>query len=75
MLRRVGAVVRSSPVLRRLQWLANWLGLPSAEGLGDLDDGLASDSRLQRGITAAEYRASENGRGLQAPNRAHGLRT
>ena len=30
---------------------------------------------VQRGITAAEYRASENERGLQAPNRAHGLRT
>ncbi|HID89168.1 MAG TPA: tetratricopeptide repeat protein, partial [Anaerolineae bacterium] len=31
-------------------WLADWLGLPSAEGLGDLDDGLASDPRLQRGL-------------------------
>ncbi|NRA00197.1 MAG: FG-GAP repeat protein, partial [Myxococcales bacterium] len=30
---------------------------------------------VQRGISAAEYRASENERGLQAPNRAHDLRT
>ncbi|MFP6630219.1 MAG: PKD domain-containing protein, partial [Myxococcota bacterium] len=30
---------------------------------------------MQQGIAAAEYRASESERGLQAPNRAHGLRT
>jgi hypothetical protein len=26
-------------------------------------------------VAAREYRASENGQGLQAPNRAHNLRT
>ncbi len=31
--------------------------------------------RLQRGLTESEYHASNNGRGLQAPNRAHNLRT
>ncbi|MBC8187781.1 MAG: FG-GAP repeat protein [Proteobacteria bacterium] len=30
---------------------------------------------MQRAIAAAEYQASETERGLQAPNRAHGLRT
>ena len=29
----------------------------------------------QRGLAEAEYHASNNGRGLQAPNRAHDLRT
>src|SRR5688572_15183175 len=32
-------------------------------------------ARAQEQITAREYRASENGKGLQAPNRAHNLRT
>lgn len=32
-------------------------------------------ARAQEQIAAREYRASENGQGLQAPNRAHSLRT
>lgn len=32
-------------------------------------------SRVQRGLVEAEYHASENEHGLQAPNRAHNLRT
>ena len=32
-------------------------------------------SRAQRGLAEREYEASHNGQGLQAPNRAHGLRT
>src|SRR5688572_9252916 len=32
-------------------------------------------ARAQQQIAAREYRASENGEGLQAPNRAHNLRT
>jgi hypothetical protein len=32
-------------------------------------------ARAQEQIAAGEYRASENGEGLQAPNRAHNLRT
>ncbi len=32
------------------EWLADWLGLPSAERLGDLDDDLASNPRLRRGL-------------------------
>ena len=32
-------------------------------------------NRVQRGLTECEYHASENGEGLQAPNRAHNLRT
>ena len=32
-------------------------------------------AEAQRQIAAREYRASENGQGLQAPNRAHNLRT
>jgi len=32
-------------------------------------------ARLQRNIAAYEYRASPNSHGLQAPNRAHNLRT
>ncbi len=32
-------------------------------------------ARAQEQIAAREYRASENGQGLQAPNRAHNLRT
>ncbi len=31
-------------------WLADWLGLPSAEGIGELDPALASDPRLGRGL-------------------------
>jgi soluble lytic murein transglycosylase len=31
-------------------WLADWLGLESAEGLGEPAAGLANDGRLQRGI-------------------------
>jgi hypothetical protein len=36
------------------------------------DSGLAA---MQRHIAQREYRASENGEGLQAPNRVHNLRT
>ncbi len=32
-------------------------------------------SRVQRGLAQYEYRPSENGSGLQAPNRVHNLRT
>ncbi|MCP4039292.1 MAG: hypothetical protein GY733_20295, partial [bacterium] len=32
-------------------------------------------SRMQQGLTQREYEASENGEGLQAPNRRHNLRT
>ncbi|MEE2675132.1 MAG: hypothetical protein VX466_15125, partial [Myxococcota bacterium] len=44
---------------------------------GGLQEGASRDGwgGVQQGITAAEYRATENERGLQAPNRAHGLRT
>ena len=32
------------------QWLADWLGLPSAEGMGELGNSLLEDPRLQRGL-------------------------
>ena len=32
-------------------------------------------ARVQQGLAEREYQASENGEGLQAPNRAHNLRT
>ncbi|MFQ5482582.1 MAG: hypothetical protein ACE5ER_07470, partial [Nitrospinaceae bacterium] len=32
-------------------------------------------TRMQRGLAAGEYHASQNQQGLQAPNRAHNLRT
>jgi soluble lytic murein transglycosylase len=32
-------------------WLAGWLGLPSASGLGQLSTELEADPRLQRGLT------------------------
>jgi soluble lytic murein transglycosylase len=31
-------------------WLADWLGLPSTDDLGELDPALASDLRLRRGL-------------------------
>ena len=42
-----------------------------------LPDDVSQDwwSSVQRGLAEAEYRVSENGQGLQAPNRAHNLRT
>ena len=46
--------------------------------LGNRNEPLRSESWLgaaRRQIAQREYRASENGEGLQAPNRAHNLRT
>jgi hypothetical protein len=42
-----------------------------------LPKGVSADwwQRVQRGLAAAEYNPSRNSRGLQAPNRAHNLRT
>ncbi len=47
---------------------------PESTGLEDADGGDWM-AKAQRHITEREYRASENGEGLQAPNRVHNLRT
>jgi len=49
-----------------------WLGLLSTPARAGDDDWQA---RTQKELAAREYQASENGAGLQAPNRAHDLRT
>jgi len=48
-----------------------------AHELGDLAQAADADwmSRIQRNLAAREYAAGPNARGLQAPNRAHNLRT
>ena len=38
-------------------------------------DGQEWWNHVQQGLAEAEYHASRNGQGLQAPNRAHNLRT
>lgn len=58
----------------RIALLALVLATPS----GAAPAGAVSEdwlARAQRDIVAREYRASANANGLQAPNRAHGLRT
>ncbi|MEE8361777.1 MAG: PKD domain-containing protein, partial [Gemmatimonadales bacterium] len=49
---------------------------PSAK-VAKLPRGASQDwwGKVQRGLATYEYRPSENARGLQAPNRAHNLRT
>jgi hypothetical protein len=63
-------------------WLALWvfLGMLAAAPAGASAD--ASEdvdaswlARAQQGLAEKEYRASHNGKGLQAPNRRHNLRT
>ena len=55
------------------------VGLSIAHGMGDLAQAQASGAdwmgRIQRHLVAREYAAGPNARGLQAPNRAHNLRT
>ncbi|MFP8877371.1 MAG: hypothetical protein VCB99_10810, partial [Myxococcota bacterium] len=46
--------------------------LPPPQAASDETD---ESVRLREGIAASEYHPSQNERGLQAPNRAHGLRT
>jgi soluble lytic murein transglycosylase len=45
------------------QWLANWLGLESGEGLGELAPELAADPRLQRGVELAQLDRWEEAKG------------
>ena len=49
---------------------------PTANGV-TLPQGASEDwwRRVQRGLAEGEYHPSDNGRGLQAPNRTHNLRT
>ena len=61
--------------------LTMFQGAEAAESvaLAELDgDRLGGErwwSRVQQGLAESECHASENGQGLQAPNRAHNLRT
>jgi hypothetical protein len=53
--------------------IAGSAGAATRESTAGIDpDGLA---RIQRNLTAREYEASRSGADLQAPNRAHGLRS
>ena len=48
---------------------------PAAEGNPGVSGQAHWLPRIQQAIAEKEYEASPNGRGLQAPNRAHNLRT
>ena len=65
--------------MRSIAVLAAWVGLCGFSGCaGPEPAAVASDdalARVQQRIAEREYRASENESGLQAPNRAHNLRT
>src|SRR5262249_48790319 len=61
-----------------MRWTALFAALAALAAMAARAEPPGSEAwlaRAQREIAEREYRASENGSGLQAPNRAHDLRT
>jgi hypothetical protein len=77
----LGSSAHAHPSVQRLALLfllgANLLLSGTVRAAQDLPPGTSTDwlARAQQGLAEREYWASENGEGLQAPNRRHNLRT